>query len=286
MRRAGFILTALLMGVVVAQAQQPGTGGQPLPAIPGADPNARLDTHLDGWEKAAGALTNFRFVLNLKRTSNTDFKATRAYSGVVLCMKPNYAVLRLNYDADKSGNDYEAYICDGKELYQYVGLQKTITRWKLPDPKTNPAGATDNLMLDFLTGMKAKDLKARFDITLYKEDPQGYYIYLDVKPKLAKDKVEFEQLRMALYGPKTKWTYLPAQVFLVKPSKDTEEWSFKDPQTNIPGLTADHFKFQPVRGWQVVDGKAPAPANPRPGMPVIPGGKNLPPGGGAVRPNR
>jgi TIGR03009 family protein len=283
MRIAGLTLGCLLIGVA-ARAQQPG-GAPAQPPIPGANPNAKLDTHLDGWEKTVAALTNFRFVMSLKRT-DAVFKQEKRYSGVVLCMKPNFAVVRMDYDGDKSGKDYEAFICDGNAVYEYNGLQKSITRWKLPDPKQNPAGATDNLVLDFLTGMKAKDLKDRFDINLYKEDKDGYYIYLDVKPKLGKDKAEFEQLRMALYGPNTKWTYLPAQVYLVKPDGRTEDWTFKEPQTNIPGLTEKHFAYQKIDGWTVLEGKPPAPAGPpgRPGTPMLPGGNNLPAGPGAVRP--
>jgi TIGR03009 family protein len=304
MRPAGLTLAAVLVGVSVVTAQpltgQPLTGqpltGQPsgVPGMPVVPPppggasaaDARLDAHLAGWEKTMNATTNFRVVLGLKRT-DAVFKQEKTYSGVVLCMKPNLAVLRLNYDGDRTGADYEAYICDGKAVYEYNGLQKTITRWKLPDPKANPnGGATDNLMLDFLSGMKAKEAKERFEITLYKEDPQGYYIYLDVKPRLAKDKAEFQQLRMALYGPNTKWTYLPAQVFLVKPNGDTEQWSFKEPQTNIPGVEEKMFQFTPVKDFKFQEGQAaPPPPAGRPGQPKLPAAGGLPAGEGAVRPS-
>jgi TIGR03009 family protein len=285
MRVAAFVLTAALMGMITAQAQPPAAGTPAVPPIPGDTPEKRLETHLDGWEKTMAALTNFHFVLQLQRTNPAFPNAPKSYSGSVLCMKPNYARLRLSYDADRTGRDYEAYICNGKAVYEYNGLAKTITEWKLPDPKANPANATDNLMLDFLAGLKAKDAKERFDITLYKEDEKGHYIYLDVKPKLAKDKAEFEQMRMALYGPNTKWTYLPAQVYLVKPAGDTESWSFKKPQTNLPQITADVFKFEKIDGFRFQEGKAPA-AGPRPGMPILPAGKNLPAGAGAIRPNK
>jgi TIGR03009 family protein len=281
MRPAGFTLAALLIGVSAVWAQPPVTGAALPPANPAADP--KLEGHLAGWEKTMGDLKNFRFVLNLKRT-DVVFKQEKSYSGVVLCMKPKYAVLRLNYDGDKTGVDYEAYICDGKAVYAYNGLGKTITEWDLPDPATSPAGATDNLMLDFLTGMKAKDAKARFDISLFKEDAN--YVYLDVKPTLAKDKAEFQQLRMALYGQNTKFAYLPAQVYLVKPNGETELWKFTEPQTNIEGLTPKDFAFQPVKGWKLEKGKAPTPPPPpgRPGMPMLPGATGLPAGPGNVRP--
>lgn len=288
MRPAGLHLAVLLVGVAAVSAQPPAVLGSPVgPGQSGSSSAAaptdpRLQAHLAAWEKTMAGITNFRVVLGLKRT-DAVFRQEKTYSGVVLCMKPNLAVLRLNYDGDKTGADYEAYICDGKAVYEYNGLQKTITRWKLPDPQTSP-NATDNLMLDFLAGLKAKDAQDRFDITLYKEDPQGYYIYLDIKPKLAKDKAEFQQLRMALYGPATKWAYLPAQVYLVKPNGDTELWSFKEPQTNIPGVEPRMFQYTPVKDFKFQEGQPP-PAQPaRPGQPKLPGATGLPAGEGAVRP--
>lgn len=294
MRPAGLTLAALLVGVTVVSGQQPvppappGGGAPVAPPAPAAKPaDPKLDEHLARWEKTMGDLANFRFVLGLKRTEPT-FKSEKSYTGVVLCMKPNYAVVRLDNDADKDKKDnpkkdYEAYICDGKAVYEYNGLNRTITRWQLPDPKAGGPGATDNLMIDFLSGMKAKDAKDRFDLSLFKEDAN--YVYLDVKPKLGKDKAEFQQLRMALYGPNTKFAYLPAQVFLVKPNGDSEMWRFTDPQTNIPGLKPEHFAAQKVEGFEFKEGKPPTPAPP--GVvpqPKLPGGTNLPPGDGAVRP--
>ena len=58
--------------------------------------------------------------------------------------------------------------------------------------------------------MKAKQLKDRFELKLVKEDE--HYVYIDIKPILAKDKQEFQQLRLALYGPGPKTgelAYLP-----------------------------------------------------------------------------
>ena len=136
-------------------------------------------------------------------------------------MKPNLARLRLDNAADPK--DFEAFICNGKSVYAYNGLQKTITEHKLPDPKTNPAGATDNLILDFVSGMKAKDLKARFDIAIFKEDAD--YVYLDIKPLVGKDKQDIQQLRLALYQARhAQVAYLPAQIYLVRPNGETEQW--------------------------------------------------------------
>ena len=257
MRFAGFTLSALLVVGGVAQTQPPG---------PGAAPDAKLQAALEGWEKAAGALTNFRYTLTLKRTNPTFPNAPKLYSGSVLCMKPSFARMRLAYDGDKTGNEYEAFICNGKAVYEYNGLAKTITEWKLPDPKANPAGATDNPLLDLLSGLKVKAARERFDIAFKAEDDT--YIYLNVKPKLAKDKVEFLELRLALYTAKAP--YLPAGVYLVKPSGDTEEWSFKEPQTNIPKIDEKVFQYEKLEGFRLQEGKPPAPTGVRPGTPTLP----------------
>lgn len=293
MRPAGLTLAALLVGLSAAAAQPPGPGGtppgpgvQPPPAAaPKPDPG--LDAHLKGWEDTMKAVTTLRVELSLTRKDAVR-QVPKEYAGVVLCMKPNLAILRLDYTGDKTGRDYEAFICNGKAVYAYNGSDKTITEFKIPDPAKNPAGATDNLMLDFLSGMKAKEAKERFDLTVFKEDQ--HYVYLDVKPKLGKDKQEFQQLRLALYGPNTKVAYLPAQVYLVKPNGDTELWKCSNPQTNLPGIDEKVFVYKPVNepGWRTVQapngGPQPPPPPLRPMPGALPGGTGLPTGPGAVRP--
>jgi TIGR03009 family protein len=205
------------------------------------------------------------------------FNKERTYSGQVLCMKPNFAILRLDNLANK--DDYEAYVCNGQAIYEYNGLQKTVTEWKLnPNPG---AGGGDNLMLDFLSGMKSAAAKQRFQITLFKED--AHYVYLDIKPLLPKDRQEFEQARFALFGPNTPFPYLPAQMYLAKPSGDTEVWKFTNPQTNIPGVEPKHFQYKPVPGFEL---KKPPPQAGNPGQPPLPGGNSPPPGTGPARPGK
>lgn len=272
MRSAGFISVAVLIAASVVSAQPPAVPGQPVQPVPAAPAKAtdpRLDTHLDAWEKKMAGVVNVRTEIELKRT-DVVFKKDTNYKGVVLCMKPNFAVLRLDNAADPTKTDYEAYICDGKSLYVYEGLKKTITEITLPQ---NQAGV-DNLMLDFLAGMKANAAKQRFDITLFKSDE--HYIYLDIKPLRPADQREFKQLRLALYGPgpaTAKFAYLPAQVFMLKPNDDIEVWKFTNTQPDVPGVDAKAFKFVPIPGWK----QQKAPPQPVGGGAV--------PAGGAVRQN-
>lgn len=276
MRLAGLTLLALLLCAATMAAQVPPGAAVP-PPIPAAvaAPNQKLDAHLAAWERTMGDLKNFRFELNLERkdpAATGVFKDTKKYTGVVLCMKPTFARLRLDYEGDPK--DFEAFICNGKAVYAYNGLQKTITEHKMPDPKQN--AGSGNLILDFMTGMKAADFKSRFAIEIKKED--DYYIYLDIKPILGKDKQEFQQLRLALYGPKVKeFAYLPAEVFMVKPNNESEHWKLKKPQKNLPGIDAKVFQYENVPGFRfqrAPEEKAVPPV--RPGVPTPPVPKGRP----------
>ncbi|MCI0703699.1 MAG: TIGR03009 domain-containing protein [Planctomycetia bacterium] len=271
MRAAGFTLAAMLIAVSVGLAQ-PAVPGQPLPPpappAPKADP--KLDGHLAEWEKKMVSVNNLFAEITLKRT-DTLRKQDKQYTGSVLCMKPNFARMRLTYTANDK--DYETFICNGKAVYHYAGLEKTITEFKLPEK----GAGVDNLMLDFLAGMKAKDVKERFEITLFKTDE--HYVYFDIKPRLGKDQREFKHMRLALYGPgpKTaKFAYLPAQVYMLKPNDDVEQWSFTNPRLDIPGVAAKEFAFVPIKEFKFQ--QAPPQPGPMPKAPVPPGG--------AVRPGK
>ncbi len=277
MRSAAFPLAALLIAASVGWAQPPAVPGSPIVGQPVPPParvvkaDPRLDPHLVEWEKKMTNVVNLRTEIGLTRT-DAVFKKPTNFSGVVLCMKPNFAVLRLDNTGDPTKTDYEAYICNGKAVYVYNGVAKTVTEFKLPQG----GAGVDNLMLDFLSGMKAKDVKERFDISLFKTDEN--YIYLDIKPLLGKDQREFQHLRLALYGPgaaTSKFAYLPAQVYMLKPNNDTEVWKFNNPQVDVPGVEVKHFQYVEIKdkAWKFQQAP-PAP---------IGNGGNIP-AGGAVRP--
>lgn len=282
MRSAGFTLTAFLIAASIVSAQPPAVPGQPVQPLPPAAPPAakaddKLDAHLAEWEKKMADVTNVYTAITLKRT-DVVFKKDTNLSGAVLCMKPNYASLRLDNVADqaKEKTDFEHYICDSKSLFVYEGQKKTVTEIKIPQNQ----GQVDNLMLNFLSGMKAKDAKERFDIKLFKADE--HYIYLDIKPLRPADQREFKQLKLALYGPgqaTAKVAYLPAQVYMIKPNDDTELWKFSNHHLNMADVGPDKFKYIEVKGWKLQQ----APQQPMGG--ALPAGGALPTGG-AVRPGK
>ena len=86
--------------------------------------------------------------------------------------------------------------------------------------------------------MKAKDLKARFELKLFKED--DHYIYLDIKPSSRQGQAGVPATATGtLRAEARQLAYLPAQVYMVKPNDETEQWKLTNPKTNIQGIDAE-----------------------------------------------
>lgn len=248
MRTAGVFAVLLFAVLPQVTYSAPADPVMTPPQPPGPIANTKTDPdvekHLAAWEKKTASVDSIRLDIALTRKEGTLKRETR-YSGSMLAMRPNYIVLRLENAADKSKTDYEAYICDGKSLYAYNGMQKTITEFPLP--LKWPANAlADNPLLVLLTGVKAKDVAERFEVAVYKTDAN--YVYLDLKPRTDADKREFAHIRLAMCGPDTKTAYLPAQVYVLKSNGDTETWTLTNWNTDL-AVKPENFKFVPVAGW-------------------------------------
>ena len=297
MRRAGFALASFL-AVVPAVAQDrpyqpvppapiPGApqppavaplpGGRPLPA--GQPQPAAVDPvalqHLNGWEKAMGGVKTFAVeAVMTKKDRGTD--RSEKFAGKIWCMAPNLTRLNLEKQlpptAKANGEEFTAFISDGKVVYHYDGAAKTVTVAKL-----GPNGAGNNLLLDVMSGMTAANALARFEVTsLQPKDPKDVYLYLELKPRFKEDKGEFEVMQLILIPPTVGGgrAYLPRKVTVTKPGGQlVEEWDFPDPKVNPPGtpenpkgIVADHFQWvEPPKGWKVQRADPPpAPAGPQP----------------------
>jgi TIGR03009 family protein len=311
MRHVAVMLVALLVSVSAASAQ---SGSPAVPsqldmaslidttAKPQTGSKAALD--FEAWGKAMSDVANIRVELSLTR-EDPVFQKKREYDGVLLFSKPNLMIMRLNYTADDTKQDYEAYICNGKSVYRYIGLEKSVTELKLSTKTKHdniaehtdlPATTQTNSVIDpveqryeanarrlffmwtvgffprgeLLAGTNPINLRQRFEIHLIKEDEN--YIYLNMKPIRKEDKMEFQQINMALYGPKTKFAYLPARIIILMPNGDTEQWNITNPQINIPGIDGSKFQYVPVAGLSVrrspILEPEPAPAIPEKSEPT------------------
>ena len=87
----------------------------------------------------------------------------------------------------------EHVICTGTFVYQFVPSSQVIKVYELKAGQTNQ----DNF-LPFLQGMKAQDAKARYILTLEKEDKN--YVYITILPRLPEDKADFRMARLVLWN--------------------------------------------------------------------------------------
>jgi TIGR03009 family protein len=235
----------------------------------------QLAVHLAGWEKQARGLTNFHAEFTVTRKDAVFGKEQRC-TGIILGQPSGSVRLRMENVADKI--DFEAVICDGRSAYFYNGLEKVVTEFRLPPPGASEVpiarlarklSPPEWLMFRLLSGATAKEATTRFDVSLLKEDAN--YVYLDIRPRMPKDRAEFTHARVALYGPDVlppQVPYTPAELFVVKMNGDTEHWKFSDAEVNLPGVDEKAFQFQEVPGFKLK--KAPA---------APPGGPTAPPGG-------
>jgi TIGR03009 family protein len=239
---------------------QPGglPAGLPVGQSPAAiDP--ALKVHLDAWEKSIAGITNFFTSTNLTK-KNAILKKETQYTGSIICLKPNMARMRIEKKDKK--DEYTAYICTGTAVYEYDGTGKQVTEYKLPN-----GGVGDNLLLSFVSGaLKANDVISRFDVKLMKEDAN--YVYLEIKPRGAADKADFESMIVVLYGPKVPTVaYLPRTVVMRKNNGQEEEvWEFLQPVLNHQGIKPDDFKYvPPPKDWKFQQAQTqPPPGNPGP----------------------
>jgi TIGR03009 family protein len=295
MRLAGIVLAILLVAacpprrgrvvyvqpgpvpIVTVAAQPMVSPSPPVTAEKPLDPV--LEGHLLAWEKKVAEVKNVHTEIALKRT-DVVFKKEANFTGSVLCLKPNCAILRLENASDPTKTDYEAYIYDGKLLYVYEGAKKTVTEIKAPgNSKTESLKSPlafltrawegffwDNPVLALLTEPTAKAINERFDVTLFKTDE--HYIYLDIKPLRPADQREFKQLRLALYGPgqaTAQFAYLPVQLYMLKLNGDTEVWKFSNTKVDIPNVNEQVFKFKEVpKGWTFLPAPEPKPKTEKP----------------------
>ncbi|MDY3552083.1 TIGR03009 domain-containing protein [Gemmata sp. JC717] len=254
--KAGFAALAVLLTLSSVVPAQPARANDP-----------KLDAHLEAWEKKMAGVVNLRSDVTLTRTDSVLKRAT-TFKGSALCMKPTFARVRLENAADQTKRDYEAWICNGKAVYVYNGLAKTVSEFELP----KLGRGADNLLLDFLAGMKAKDVKERFKVALSATDE--YYVYLAIEPVLGNDQREFKHILLALYnaGPKTAAvSYLPAEIRILKPNDDLESWKFSGLKVDVPNVDAKLFQYEEIKGWEL---RKPPPqpiaGGPTPGTPVRP----------------
>jgi TIGR03009 family protein len=265
MRTFGLVLAALLVTTLSARAQQ-------APAAPPAAPPAEdkaLDGHLQKWEAAMKDITALGAQLN-RIDKDRTFDTVTKLSGAAYYMKAgsgptalNLALLEMSLDGKKEMK--EKFICTGTYLYQYMPEQKEIRVYELPKPK--PGQVAEDNLLSLLFGMKADDAKQRYNLKLAKEDQ--HYIYVDIAPRHAADKADFQRARLVL----NKTNYLPRQLWFEHANGNEVMWDIPNVRTDIK-LERRYFDAPKAPdGWKLVPVSREAQTQPRTVRPLAPSGK-------------
>jgi TIGR03009 family protein len=235
-------LAIALLGVSVALAQQP-------PAAPTAPDQSKLVPHLEKWEKAMAGLDSL--VIECKRTDKkVTFGTTDLFVGKAFFVKDKadiFALIQMEKmdkadptKKDKSGF-YERLVCNPTAIYQYQPTEKKISFLQIPPRK--PGDATDDNLLGFLFGMTAKQATERYKLKLVKEDKD--YVYVEVLPVRATDKVDFEMARICL----DRDTFLPRQLWFRQANGDEVVWDLPSVSKNVK-IDRKYFeKPELPKGW-------------------------------------
>lgn len=196
----------------------------------------------------------------------------KTYEATIWCLKPNLARMRLDrlppVGQKPDPNDFQTYICDGRSVFEYEGPTRTVTEYQLGAN----GGVGDNLLLEFMSGsITARQAGERFGINWLKPtDPT--YLYLELTPRLPKDKAEFEKMTLVLVKPglpgaAAGQAYLPRMAQLVRLNgQEVETWDFPNPLVNAQKAGGQQigpkdFAFvQPGQGWKTVKAAAKPPA--------------------------
>lgn len=208
------------------------------PASPGSPPNSgRLDTILMSWEQAMSSIKSASAQCT-HTVVDKVLKDKQVFEGTAQFMKPSMAVLDLKMK--NRPQEVEHVICTGTLVYHFVPSLQVIRVYEMKTGQSNQ----DNF-LPFLQGMKAQDAKARYDLTLIKEDK--LYTYVRILPRLPEDKADFKEARLVLWTQ----TYLPRELRFIDVNGNENVWDIPKIEPNNPQVSRNAFTAPKLpTGWK------------------------------------
>ena len=255
MRQRGLALTVLLLTAATVAAQTAAT-----PPAPPAQSAATLDGYLDRWQKTMEQVQALS--AQIKRTEKdqtTDVE--KHFTGFTKYLRvgaagttQNLALLQMTPDNKKEFS--ERFVCSGALLYEFRQSEKVVMAHELPKPRAGQV--SDDNFLSFLFGMKKEEAQKRYDLKLTKTDQ--YYLYVDIQPRFAADKVDFKRARIVL----NKETLLPRQLWFESPNQTETTWDVVQINANDKTINRQEFDAPtPPPGWKMVAAPKDAESPPR-----------------------
>jgi TIGR03009 family protein len=294
-------------GPLPQQVPQPGAAGsqqsgpqQYAPSRPPAPPfvltpqeQADLDVALAAWEKQSGQMKTFK--CNFVHWIYDRTFAPPGNPGGPRSISTG----ELNYAAPDKGSFEEIEVttwqfnptsrqleqvklehgehwaCDGKSIFKVEHQKREVHETKLP-PAMQGQAITEG-PLPFAFGAQAAKLKARYFIRISTPADATGEIWLDIRPKLQTDVVNFIGVEVILHTP----DMLPKAIKIQRTQNDSDVYKFEKRGFEIPNIFAtDMFHPKPF-GYKLIVENPPGQAGPPgPGNNPLPGGNSQ-----ASRPN-
>ena len=259
MRPRALALGALVLAAAPLAAQPPmappATPPAP-PMAPAAQPADPLDDYLAHWQQTMEGVQALS--ATLKRTVKDQTTETEKHStGFTKYLRvasggttQNLALLEMTAEGQKDFS--ERFVCSGAFLYQFIPSEKEIVAHEIPKPKSGQV--SDDNFLSFLFGMKKDDARARYELKLSKTEkhPDGtdeHYIYVDILPRYAADKVDFQQAQIVLF----KDSLFPRRLWFREPNNTETTWDVLQIKNNDANIDRREFDAPTApKDWKLI----------------------------------
>jgi TIGR03009 family protein len=246
MRNDWLTLTVVLLvggGLRAQQSASPPAGGlQTRPAQGAAvlDPaHNRLDAVLIEWEQHMKRVETLSAQCT-RTTVDKVLKDTEVFEGTAQYIKPDLFTVEMKQKSKPER--FEKWICTGTFLYEFLPQDKLLRVHELPRSKSGQL--PQDSFLPFLKGMKADEARARYDLTLKKEDQ--WWIYVQITPRFPEDKADFQSARLVL----SSQTFLPRELRFTQPNGNEVIWDIPKIQSGVSLKRAEFTAPKAPLGWK------------------------------------
>ncbi len=256
MRRIGLVLAALVLSAVAPLGTVGAQQNPPTPPAPAAtEMDKKLDGYLGQWEKKMQEIVTLSAELERTEKDKT-FKTEEKYAGFAKYMKvgtgptaQNLALLKMSVLGKKE--IHEKIICTGAFIYQFSPADKKIYATEMPKSKAGQVAQDSFLTLVF--GTTTANLRERYDLKLSTDAPHPtgedkYYIYVDVYPKLAGDKADFQRAQLVL----NRENFLPRRLWFEAPNRSEILWDITTIDDKAKVNRAEFDAPKPDADWKLV----------------------------------
>jgi TIGR03009 family protein len=266
MRTFGPALLAFTVSIVGGSAQDPkAQPARPTPTPALSEKNQKyLDAYLGVWEDRMKKIDALETKIVLTEVEAGPPQVKTQFTGDASLLKPNYAKLFLKEaSAPTNAKKWRHFVADGEFLWDYDYGKKIARVLQLPKN-----GIGDIPVMTFLFGMKAAEIKARYDLSIDVDNPDkhnDFYLHIGISPKSPADMQEFKKAELVLWknnkDPKfADFWMLPARLWFQHPNGNQITWEFKNLSTTGKLMKGD-FKAPgfPDKEWKSEWVKPPTP---------------------------